>query len=66
MKVVITGADGFVGRALLHRLVNGSAFGGMSAALLPTEAIEPIAVVRSLAAAEALRTAFEKVLGSRI
>ncbi|MBP7408503.1 MAG: NAD-dependent epimerase/dehydratase family protein [Flavobacteriales bacterium] len=58
MKVVITGANGFVGRALLHRLVNGAAFGGMSAALLPTGPIEPIAVVRSPAAAEALRTTF--------
>lgn len=58
MKVVITGANGFVGRSLLHRLVNGKAFGDMPASMLPEAVLEPMAVVRSASSAAALRMSF--------
>lgn len=58
MKVVITGANGFVGRSLLHRLVNGKAFGDVAASVPLGAVLEPIAVVRSASSAAALRRSF--------
>lgn len=58
MKVVITGANGFVGRALLRRLVDGAA---SPLATMPAGVVDTVAVVRSTSSAEELRADFPHV-----